>query len=333
MPLYGASRERIQVLVADGSRMVSQLLGEAVRRDHRLRLVSTVFGSDAFFEASQAKVDVALISANLDENPPGTGFSALRQFRTSHPGIRAVMLLNSSTRTDVLEAFRSGARGVLCRSQSLKVLSRCIRCVHEGQIWVSSEELEFILDALARAASIPIAGTKPSVDLTPREQDVIRSVAGGLTNRQIATRLEISEHTVKNYLLHIFEKLGVSSRVELLLHVVGRLAPQTPVASIYDIADDHCGNFETNRLHQAAEHGCPSAQVCLAKKYLEGSGLPQDYVTSYMWLSVAEKISGEVLGDCTNLKRQLRALLTSEQLSEGERRVINRTRQLDRRAS
>ena len=128
------------------------------------------------------------------------------------------MLLDSSERSQVVEAFRTGARGVFCRSESLKSLAKCIYCVSQGQVWANSRELRFLLEALGEALPLKVIDTRGAALLSRREQEVVRCVAEGLSNREIAQRLGLTEHTVKNYLFRIFDKLGVSKRVEVVLY-------------------------------------------------------------------------------------------------------------------
>ena len=151
--------------------------------------------------------------------------------RTEDPSVRlremasaaaAIMLLQSSTSDSVVSAFRAGARGVFYRSHSFKVLSKCIRRVHEGQIWASNEDLEHLLSALVNLAPLQFTDKDDNQLLTRREGDVVRLVAEGLKNREIADKLGVAEHTIRNYLCRIFEKLGVSSRVELILYGFSR---------------------------------------------------------------------------------------------------------------
>jgi DNA-binding NarL/FixJ family response regulator len=133
------------------------------------------------------------------------------------------MLLDSSERASVIESFLAGARGVFSRTDSLKALAKCIHSVHNGQVWASSRELQFVLEALCAPAPIRLLNGKGTAMLSAREMEVVQSVAEGLTNREIAKRLGLTEHTVKNYLFRIFDKLGVSSRVEVVLYALGNV--------------------------------------------------------------------------------------------------------------
>lgn len=217
----GAKRP-IRVLAADSTRMNSQMLADVLARDKRFSVLETQTSADGILAAAERdKPDVVLLSPVLENDPAG-GYSMARELRSLHSGIRIVMLLDRSERNAAVEAFRAGASGIFCRSESLKFLPRCIACVHGGQVWANSHELKYLLDALAEA--MPRRPMTPSRDasvLSKREQDVVRGVADGLSNREIAKHLNLTEHTVKNYLFRIFDKLGVSSRVEVVLFAFG----------------------------------------------------------------------------------------------------------------
>ncbi len=213
---HSAGGDIIRVLVADDTRIHTQLLAEALRRDSLLEVISPPVRSRDFVEAVKLhKVDVSVLSSNLDEEPM-RGFELLRQLRAADSGVLAIMLLDSSKRETVLQAFRAGARGIFSRNDSLETLSKCIRSVSAGQIWANSEQMTFAVEALATSPTLRAVDANGLSLLSKRETDVVRSLAEGLTNREIAERLGLSQHTVKNYLFRVYDKLGVSSRLELL---------------------------------------------------------------------------------------------------------------------
>lgn len=208
----------IRVLAADATRMNSQLLAAALERDKRFQVLDPVPDARGIIAAvAKEKPAVVVISAELDEEKR-KGFEIARELRATHAEARIVMLLDASERGQVVEAFRAGARGVFCRSESLTSLARCIQCVSEGQIWANSKELRFLLEALGEALPLRVVDTRGAALLSRREVEVVRCVAEGLSNREIAQRLGLTEHTVKNYLFRIFDKLGVSKRVEVVLY-------------------------------------------------------------------------------------------------------------------
>lgn len=208
--------EVIRVLVADDTQIHTQLLADALRRDRQLEVINSPARSRDLVEAVQEhKVDVLVLSSNLDEEPL-RGFEILRQLRSSDPGLQAVILLDSSKREAVLQAFRAGAKGIFNRDDSVETLSKCIRSVHQGQIWANSQQMSFAVEALAASPVVRAVDSSGLSLLSKREMDVVRSLAEGLTNREIAERLKLSQHTIKNYLFRVYDKLGVSSRLELL---------------------------------------------------------------------------------------------------------------------
>jgi two-component system nitrate/nitrite response regulator NarL len=215
------SAQPIRVAVADATRLNSQLIAGALKRCHSNFEVHALSSNSsvALSELQNYRPDVAVISAQLEDGPL-TGFTVLHQLRASESKIPAVMLLDSTERGLVVEAFRTGARGVFCRGDSFKALPKCIRRVHEGQVWVGTIELEFLLDLVINLRPAKTCNTGGMALLTPRERDVVRLAAEGMRNQEIGRKLNLSEHTVRNYLFRTFDKLGISSRVELLLYAL-----------------------------------------------------------------------------------------------------------------
>lgn len=211
----------IGVLIADDSRMACQLLkNELERSRHRFEVLAcSVNRVEVMNAVSQNRVDVALISENLQDGPY-MGFEVLREVRFYHPGTEVIILLKSSSRDLVISAFRAGAKGVFCRAEAVEALCKCIYSVHSGQVWANSTELKFLLEALAAASPLRVVNSQGLNLLAKREDEVASLVAEGLTNREIARKLGLSEHTVSNYLFRIYNKLGISSRVELVLYVL-----------------------------------------------------------------------------------------------------------------
>jgi DNA-binding NarL/FixJ family response regulator len=142
------------------------------------------------------------------------------------------MLLDTRERQLVIDAFRCGAHGVVFRDEPLETLGKCIHAVNQGQIWASSEHLGYILEALSQQVPMRLQDAHGIDLLSKREEAVVRQVAEGLTNREISIRLKLSEHTVRNYLFKIFDKLGVSTRVELVLYCLQERQPTSDEITI-----------------------------------------------------------------------------------------------------
>lgn len=201
--------------------MSCQLLADALQRGKRYEAAAAVTPAEVMAALNRHRFDVLLLSTGLAKDATAV-FRLAREIKTSRPEISVVMLLDTPQRDVVVEAFRSGARGVFCRSDSFQVLCKCIQCVHEGQVWANSSELLFVIEALLQPLQVESRGFPDSRSLSQREGEIACLVADGLSNRQISERLHLSEHTVKNYLFRIFEKLGVSTRVELALYFLRR---------------------------------------------------------------------------------------------------------------
>jgi DNA-binding NarL/FixJ family response regulator len=150
------------------------------------------------------------------------GYSVLRIIQPLNLATRLILLLEDCEHDLVIDAFRSGARGVFSRAESSERLSKCIYTVHKGQIWASTREMDHILEELMATRPRRIVDAHGSSLLSKREEEVVALVADGLTNRQISEQLKLSEHTVKNYLFKVFEKLGISTRVELVLYALSQ---------------------------------------------------------------------------------------------------------------
>jgi DNA-binding NarL/FixJ family response regulator len=210
--------QKIRVLAAESTRMGSQLLTEALSQEHQLEVVGIEAKERAVVDAvARRKPHVLLLSSTLGGSTT-LGFEVTRQVRSGFADTKIILLMDAATPSAVVQAFRSGAQGVFSRSESTKALAKCIISVHQGQVWANSAELRYLLQALREAPAMRMVDSRGDAILSKREQEVVQCVAEGLSNREIGKRLKLTEHTVKNYLFRIFDKLGVSSRVEVVLY-------------------------------------------------------------------------------------------------------------------
>lgn len=210
------SLRKIRVIVADNSSIHTQLLAESLRREPAFEV--TPFDSDSrdlISSLAQADADVLVISSSLDGHPM-RGLQILRDVRAANLKVRIVVLMDSLSDEDILNAFRSGARGLFGKSQPVELLSKCVRSVHDGEIWAENRQIAIALDALCSGPIVRSPNPEAMGLLSQRELQVVQCLAEGLTNREIAKRLKLSPHTVKNHLFRVFDKLGVSNRIELL---------------------------------------------------------------------------------------------------------------------
>jgi two-component system nitrate/nitrite response regulator NarL len=215
-----------RVLIADASRMGCQLMAAALSvSPYRFTVVHYALDAAGIRAGlNENAAEIAIISAQLKDGAIA-GFDVVREIRATHPTTDVIMMLDSTDAAMVVEAFRAGANGILSREQPFELLCKCIRAVYDGQVWATSQELRFALDALARTPSeytIHGKGPKGPRLLTKREVGVVNLVAEGLTNRDISRHLNLSENTVRNYLFRIFNKVGTSNRLELALYAINR---------------------------------------------------------------------------------------------------------------
>jgi len=213
------SAPAINLVLAVESRMDGQLFKDTLERPRQRLKVIACAVSKAEFATSVAShtVDVALVSESLQDGPL-TGFHVLKDLRDLMPRIQPIMLLKSENDELVVDAFRAGAKGVFCRTECISLLPKCIRAVHDGQIWANSKQLHRVMESFVSAAPLQLKTVSDRRLLTKREEDVAQLVVDGFSNRETARKLGLAEHTVSNYLFKIYEKLGISNRVELVLY-------------------------------------------------------------------------------------------------------------------
>jgi two-component system, NarL family, nitrate/nitrite response regulator NarL len=218
-----------RALIVDRDSMSSHLLADALVRNRRCE-ASAILSADLLPALASRRIDLVVIGVDLPSGP-GTGLELADAICRAYPEVAIVLLLNETTHESVISAFRSGARGVFSRQQPMAEFLDCIEHVKKGFIWAGREETNALLKAFKNipAPSVLTASTSPP--LTKREFEVVQCAARGHTNKTIASQLGLSEHTVKNYLFRAFDKLGVSSRVELLFYLTIRGHTFGPVST------------------------------------------------------------------------------------------------------
>ena len=243
-----------------------------------------------------------MISADFDGGAK-RGLQVARALNAHYRDVHIVILLELSARASVIAAFHCGAKGVFCRSKPIAKFRACIEHVSRGEIWANNIETEYLLEAVRNAPSCDGINNERVSMLSKREIEVAERAAQGYSNKQIATQFRLSEHTVKNYLGRVFEKLGVSNRCELLFLLFNEgngLSSRTvgPHAS-------GLGNPMEIYL-KAAEEGCAAAQFIVGLAHLEGYGLEKNALSAYYWLRMAEENSSAVRQRSLALTKELR---------------------------
>jgi DNA-binding NarL/FixJ family response regulator len=261
---------------------------------------------------------VALISADLD-SVAKKGFQIARNLQGRHPSIHIVMLLETSSRESVIAAFRCGAAGVFCRKDPLPELPTCIERADQGELWVSSSQSQFLLEALRSAPSFDgIEAAKIDL-LSPRELQVAEAAAQGQSNKQIANQLALSEHTIKNYLIRVFEKLGVSNRFELLFLLFSERNDGASTGRVGLISVEIANSIETYLKN--AQEGVVAAQFIVGLAHLEGYGVEKDERSAYYWLRMAEENSSTIRSRSHALVEELRSIVNEDDIAAAEHTV------------
>lgn len=211
----------IRVLVSDFDPMTSRLLMADMRRQQAFEVVDCPCSVEQICQRMEVESLAVLLLSGKVRELTQERLRLLRRIRQQFSGLRIVVLADMLDRQVTSELFRAGVRGVFeCAEYEPERLSRCIECVAAGQVWARSEHLGFVMDAFTETAPLRLLSATGENLLTPRERDVIELVADGFGNREVAQQLGLSVHTVKNYLFNMFDKLGVSSRAELIMYVL-----------------------------------------------------------------------------------------------------------------
>jgi DNA-binding NarL/FixJ family response regulator len=201
--------------------MQMHLLRSALRRRPDFECFSCAMDESEILQTlKNEKIAVALLSFGTYRSDESM-LSIIRRTHLTFPRMPIVVLHEHRSDSVLMDALRVGARGLFSFGKlPFRMLCRCIQRVHDGEAWLSHNEVRHLLGAVAQSPPLRVVNAKGSDLLSPREEQVVALVAEGLSNREIANELQLSEHTVKKYMFRIFDKLGISTRVELVLYAV-----------------------------------------------------------------------------------------------------------------
>ena len=175
-------------------------------------------GDDAITQTLELEPDILLLDLAMPRLP---GLEAMRAIMTKSPRVKIVLLTSTISTQQIIEALQIGARGIVLRDSVAGDLGSALRAVVQGDYWIGGERVVNLLKALqelmAQAAAVP---ERKTYGLTPRELEVVTCIVEGCSNRDIATQFSISEETVKRHLSNVFDKTGVSTRLELALFAI-----------------------------------------------------------------------------------------------------------------
>ena len=211
--------ETLRVLVCDDHALFRRGLQMVLEQEHDLELVGEAAdGEEVVVRAQELMPDVILMDVRM---PRMSGIAAAREIKEALPHVKILMLTISDDEADLYEAIKAGASGYLLKEIPIEEVAQAIRSVWAGQSRISpSMASKLLTEFAAMSKATEEKPQMPAPRLTEREMEVLRLVAQGLNNRDIAAKLFISENTVKNHIRNILDKLHLHSRMEAVVYAV-----------------------------------------------------------------------------------------------------------------
>lgn len=214
----------IRVLIADNHPVVREGLNTILRAEPDMAIVGQAQdGVEALELVATAAPDVILLELRL---PRMDGLVVLRNLAARSERAKVVLFTASEAREEFVEAMKLGCAGILMKSSGTSLIAKSIRKVHEGEIWLDANTTAAVIRQFAAPMESPAAapmngkGPRDRAQLSQREREIIVLIAQGYKNKEIAEKMFITEQTVKNHLHNVFDKLGVSDRLELALYAI-----------------------------------------------------------------------------------------------------------------
>jgi DNA-binding NarL/FixJ family response regulator len=212
----GASPDAIRVIVADSGPIFRVGVRKIFAIEDDIRIVAQVETAAAALTAvGRYEADLILFECALSDTPGETISSML----ALAPALKIVLVMTDPTEEKTVELLRRGVRGIVDRSIAPDLLVKCIRKVYEGETWLDNRGVTWVIEAY-RAQAEQLTSPRNRIKLSPKEVQIISGVTQGLRNKDIAQEVGTTEQVVKNYLRKIYDKLGVSDRLELALYCI-----------------------------------------------------------------------------------------------------------------
>jgi two-component system, NarL family, nitrate/nitrite response regulator NarL len=207
---------RIRLLIADDERLFREGLRVLLETEPGFEVVGyAADGAETIQLAKQLNPDVLLLDVAM---PRMGGLDTLRALKVNRVQVKTILVTGSIDRTEVLNALQLGAHGVVLKGAAPELLFKSIHVAMRGEYWVDRTALGDVIAAFREASPLSDApAAQRPFGLTGREFDIVVALTGGLSNKEIAQQLEISEETVKHHLTKIYDKVGASTRLELVL--------------------------------------------------------------------------------------------------------------------
>ncbi|MFT4113863.1 response regulator [Silvibacterium sp.] len=216
----------IRIVLADDHPVVRIGVRNMLQSDEGFDVVGEAGdGDEAITQTLETLPDILLLDLNMPRLP---GLEAMRAIMNGSPTVKIILLTSTVTPQQIIEALQIGARGIVLKDALTDHLTSAIRTVVSGDYWIGGKRVVNLVQALhdlTKQAAVP---ERKTFGLTPREMDVVGCIVEGCSNRDIAKQFTLSEETVKRHLSNIFDKTGVSTRLELAMFAIAHrlVAPQ-----------------------------------------------------------------------------------------------------------
>jgi two-component system, NarL family, nitrate/nitrite response regulator NarL len=220
----------IRLVIADDHPIFRDGLRRLLEAESDLKVIGEARdGAEAVKLARQLKPDIMLLDLAMPKHP---GLEALRDLSNGEANsVRVILLTAAAEKKEIVEALQLGARGVVLKDSATQLLLKAIHTVMAGEYWVGRESVSNLVQYLRNLVqSSGDEAKQRKFGLTPRELEIVSAVVAGFANKEIAEYFKISEDTVKHHLSNIFDKLGVSTRLELALFAVNQSLPLISIA-------------------------------------------------------------------------------------------------------
>jgi len=220
----------VRIVIADDHPIFRDGLRRLLESEQDLKVIGEACdGVEAVKLARELKPEILLLDLAM---PRRHGLEALRELSTAPTSspVRVILLTAAAEKKQIVEALQLGARGVVLKDSATQLLLKSIHTVMAGEYWVGRESVSNLVQYLsALMQSSGEDARRKKFGLTPRELEIVSAVVAGFSNKEIAEYFKISEDTVKHHLSNIFDKVGVSSRLELALFAVNQSLPFKPI--------------------------------------------------------------------------------------------------------
>ena len=217
----------VRILLADDHPVVRIGVRNMLQTDEGFMVIGEAGdGDEAITQTLELLPDILLLDLNMPRLP---GLEAMRAIMSGSPTVKIILLTSTVTPQEIIEALQIGARGIVLKDALADHLSNAIRTVVSGDYWIDGRRVVNLVGALHELMKQAAVPERKTFGLTPREMDVVGCIVEGCSNRDIAKQFTLSEETVKRHLSNIFDKTGVSTRLELAMFAIAHrlVAPQS----------------------------------------------------------------------------------------------------------